>query len=322
MQGVKSGLGAGNALVLIPAWLPEVKTVEVLFHLHGHEWPGYSFGYGAGQDETVYRFEQALDQFAKSKRPIIAVLPQGGSLSEFGKTTGEVNADTYIQQAIAEVPADQWPGGTAPAAGGVILSGHSGAGGRFADMFGTAKMPSRLEGFFSFDTINGKTGQKVSEIATGNEYKQHVKFILGRLDADLAMLAAERKKAAGKKDDEIQTALAAKLTQEGFRFHAFYTEAPHVRDDGTLDPKATAVYADRYFMLKGLVDGWFAGHAAELGGTGSKVYAALRANYTIEPAGTEHMKMMGGVQAGKGKPFEHENMRTALGGLPSTPQGG
>jgi hypothetical protein len=308
IRGVKSGLGAGNALVLIPNWLPEVKTVEVLFHLHGHDWPGYSFGYGTGQDETLYRFEQALDQFAKSKRPIIAVLPQGGSRSEFGKSTGEVDADTYIQQAIAEVPADEWPGGTAPAAGGVILSGHSGAGGRFADMFGTANMPSRLEGFFSFDTINGKTGQKVSEIVTGNEYKQHVKFILGRLDADLAMLAAERKKAAGKKDDEIQAALAAKLTQEGFRFHAFYTEAPHVRDDGTLDPKATAVYADRYFMLKGHVDGWFATHAAELGGATSKVYAALRANYTIEPAGTEHMKMIGA------------KLPTALGGLPTTPR--
>jgi phosphoenolpyruvate carboxylase len=51
-------------------------------------------------------------------------------------------------------------------------------------------------------------------------------------------------------------------------------------------------------------------HAAELGGKGSKVYAALRANYTIEPAGTEHMKMMGA------------KMPTALGGLPTTPQGG
>src|SRR4029079_1017411 len=159
------------------------------------------------------------------------------------------------------------PGGLgwrAPGAGGVILSGHSGAGGRFADMFGTAKMPSRLEGFFSFDTINGKTGQKVSEIVTGNEYKQHVKFILARLDADLALLSAERKATAGKKEDEIQAALAAKLVREGFRFRAFYTEAPHVRPDGTFDPTATAVYADRYFLLKGHVDAWFDTHAADL----------------------------------------------------------
>jgi hypothetical protein len=310
IRGVASGRGAGNALVLIPNWLPEVKTVEVLFHLHGHEWTGYGFGYGAGQDETVYRVEHALDQFAKSKRPIIGVLPQGGSLSEFGKTTGEVDADTYIAQAIAEVPADQWPGGTAPAAGGVILSGHSGAGGRFADMFGTAKMPKRLEGFFSFDTINGKTGQKVSGIVDGNEYKQHVKFVLGRLDADLAMLAAERGKASGKKEPEIQTALEGKLVREGFRFRAFYTEAPHVQPDGTLKPTATSVYADRYFLLKGHVDAWFATHAAELGGTSSRVYTALRANYTIEPAGTEHMKMMAA------------QLPTALGGLPTTPQGG
>jgi hypothetical protein len=310
IRGVASGRGAGNALVLIPNWLPEVKTVEVLFHLHGHEYEGFGHGYGERQDETVYRFEQALDQFAKTKRPIIAVLPQGGSLSEFGKTTGELDADTYIAQAIAEVPADQWPSGTAPAAGGVILSGHSGAGGRFADMFGTAKMPKRLEGFFSFDTINGRTGQKVSGITDGNEYKQHVKFILARLDADLAFLAAERKKAAGKKEDEIQTALEGKVTREGFRFRAFYTEAPHVEPDGTLKQTATSVYADRYFMLKGHVDGWFAAHAAELGGTTSKVYVALRANYSIEPAGTEHMKMMAA------------KLPSALGGLPTTPQGG
>jgi hypothetical protein len=189
-------------------------------------------------------------------------------------------------------------------------------------MFGTAKMPKRLEGFFSFDTINGKTGQKVSEIVTGNEYKQHVKFILARLDSDRDMLVAERAKTQGKKEDEIQTALEGKLVREGFRFRAFYTEAPHVRPDGTLDPNATAVYADRYFLLKGHVDAWFDTHAAEIGGKGSKVYAALRANYTIEPAGTEHMKMMGGVPGAKDQPRQHENMRSALGGLPTTPPGG
>ena len=322
IRGVAAGLGKGNAIVLIPAWLPAVKTVEVLFHLHGHKWPGYGLGYETAEDESVYRFEQALDQFAKSKRPIIAVLPQGGSLSEFGKTTKEVDADDYIQQAIAAVPVDQWPGGTAPAAGGVILSGHSGAGGRFADMFGNEKMPKRLEGFFSFDTINGKTGQKVSEIVTGTEYKKHVAFIRDRLDADLAMLAGERKKVAGKKEDEIQTALETKLVHDGFRFHAFYTDAPNVRPDGTLVPTATAGYADRYFLLKGHVDAWFDAHATELGGKGSKVYAALRANYTIEPAGTEHMKMMGGIPGAKDQPRQHENMRTALGGLPTAPQGG
>ena len=143
---------------------------------------------------------------------------------------------------------------------------------------------------------------------TGNEYKQHVKFILGRLEADLAMLAAERAKASGKKEPEIQAALEGKLVREGFRFRAYYTEAPHVLPDGTLDPNATAVYADRYFLLKGHVDTWFDTHAADLGGKGSKAYAALRANYSIEPAGTEHMKMMGGLQERKGGPRQHENM--------------
>ena len=89
IRGVASGLGHGNAVVLIPQWLPEVETVEVLLFLHGHKWPGYGLGYEKADDESTYRMEQALDQFAASKRPIIAVLPQGGSLSEFGKTPGD-----------------------------------------------------------------------------------------------------------------------------------------------------------------------------------------------------------------------------------------
>jgi hypothetical protein len=304
VKGIASGLGgAGDALVLIPEWLPAGKA-QVLFHLHGHQWPGYGIGYERAEDETTFRIEQALDQFsADKKRPIIAVLPQGGSLSEFGKDAKELDADTYVQQALAAVPPDQWPSGSAPQPGGVILSGHSGAGGRFASMFGTAKMPGRLESFLSFDTINGKTGQRVSEIETGNEYKQHVAFILAKLDADLKLVKG------GGRDEE----LAAKLTLEGFRFRGFFTGSPNLKDDD-LDPKARAGYADRYFRLGQQIDAWFAAHETELGGKGSKVYAALRANYTIQAAGTEHMQMMGGVQE-RGGQWRHENLRAALGSV-------
>ena len=75
-------------------------------------------------------------------------------------------------------------------------------------------------------------------------------------------------------------------------------------------------------MLARKVDEWFDAHASDLGGTGSKAYAALRANYTIEAAGTEHMQMLGGVQDRKGGPWRNENMKRALGGLPTVPQGG
>jgi hypothetical protein len=309
--------------VLIPEWLPAGKTVEVLLHLHGHKWPGYGLGYETAEDEYLYRIEHALDQFKAAKRPIIGVLPQGANPSLFGKDTGEIDANVYIQQAIAAVPPAEWPSGPAPQAGGVILSGHSGAGGRFADMFGTAKMPGQLEGFFSFDTINGRTGQKVSEIAKGNEYQKHLAFVLGKLDADAQRLAAERAKLAGSKEDQIQEALAGKLARDGFRFRAFYSGPVHVKPDGTLDEKAESTYADRYFLLKSKVDAWFDAHASDLGGKGAKVYAALRANYTIEAAGTEHMEGMGGVPgAKKGDPRQHENLRAALGALPTTPQGG
>jgi hypothetical protein len=323
VKGVASGRDKGNALVLIPEWLPAGKTVEVLLHLHGHKWGGYGLGYETAEDEYLYRIEHALDQFKAAKRPIIGVLPQGANPSLFGKDTGEIDANVYIQQAIAAVPPAEWPSGPAPQAGGVILSGHSGAGGRFADMFGTGKMPAHLEGFFSFDTINGRTGQKVSEITKGNEYKQHLAFVLGKLDADLQSLKAERAKLSGQKEDQIQVALAGKLARDGFRFRAFYSGPLHVKADGTLDEKAESTYADRYFLLKGNVDAWFDAHAGDLGGKGSKAYAALRANYTIEAAGTDHMQDMGGVAgAKKGDPWQHENLKAALGALPTTPQGG
>lgn len=326
VKGIAGGRGQGNALVLIPEWLTPSKTVEVLFHLHGHKYPGYGVGYENAEDEGVYRIEQALDQFKDAKRPIIAVLPQGGPTSEFGDAALDVNAGVYILRAIAAVPVDEWPNKTVPQAKGIILSGHSGAGGRFAGMFGTEKMPGgtagipgRLESFFSFDTINGKDGQKVREIEDGPEYKAHLAFVMGRLDADLQTIKAA--KAAGQKDTQLE----ATLGRDGFRFRAFYTGSPKLKRDDpkALNPDATADYADRYFKLARNVDAWFDAHATELGGKGSKVYTALRANYTIEPAGTEHMKMMGGLPGRKSTdPWTHENLRTALAGLPTAPQGG
>jgi hypothetical protein len=333
VKNIAAGRGAGNALVLIPDWLPAVKTVEVLLHLHGHEYGSFPAGYPGAEDESLYRFEQALEQFSTDKkRPIIGVLPQGGTRSQFGHDTSDFNAGVYIQQAIAAVPPDQWPSGSAPAAGGVILSGHSGAGGRFASMFDTAKMPGgtkdvpgHLEAFFSFDTINGKDGQKVSEIEDGPEYKAHRAFALARLDADLQMLQAAGAKGGHEKDPLVQASLAAKLAAEGFRFRGFYRGSPNLKkDDPTkLEPTALADYADRYFRLKGEVDTWFGAHAADLGGKGSKLYDALRANYTIEPSGTDHMHDMGGLPGPKkDSPWTHENLRAALGSLATVPQGG
>jgi hypothetical protein len=326
VKGIAGGRDKGNAVVLIPEWLAPSKTVEVLFHLHGHLYPPWGTGYENAEDESLYRIEQALDQFKAAKRPIIAVLPQGGPRSRFGNTEDDLNANVYILRAIAAVPVDEWPSKTVPQAKGIILSGHSGAGGRFASMFGTEKMPGgtagypgRLESFFSFDTINGKDGQKVKEIEDGAEYKAHVAFVTRSLDADLRTITAA--KASGQKEAQIET----KLVQEGFRFRAFYTGTPSLKrgDPKTLNPDASAVYADRYFKLARAVDDWFDAHATELGGKGTTVYKALRANYTIEPAGTEHMRMMGGLPGRKSSdPWTHENMRSALGGLPTVPQGG
>ena len=341
VKGIKEGLGFGNALVLIPQWLPQMSTVEVLLHLHGHQLAGYDLGYESAYDESLYRIEHALDQFAANQRPIIGVLVQGSPTSEFGKGgTKDVNVGAYIQQAIAAVPPDQWPNKTAPQAGGVILSGHSGAGAGFTNILGTEKMPhstkgkpGELEGLLSFDTINAM-GEKVSGITAGRQYKALRNFVIARLDADLRMLNDERSKATGKTEAQIQTLQEQKLVREGFRFRAFYTGTPHFKQPPkprrgappapaptgppSLEPTSDSNYADRYFMLARELDAWFASNEQALGGQASKAYKALRANYTIEAAGTSHMKMLGGVQdAGV---WTHENLKTALVGLPTVPQ--
>ena len=329
VKGIKAGLGDGNAVVLIPEWLPQMSTVEVLFHLHGWQLRGYKLGYESGYDETQYRFSHALNQFEAAKRPIIAVLAQGGPKSQFGRGgASAVDVGKYIQQAIAAVPTDKWPSKTAPQAGGVILSGHSGAGAGFAGILGTEKMPhstkgvpGQLEGLFSFDTINAK-GEKVSAITSGRQYKAHRDFLIGRLDADLAMLNAERANAKGKSEAQIQTQQEEKLVREGFRFRGYYTGSPHFKRGSSteLEPTKGSNYADRYFRLAGELDAWFATHEQELGGQASKAYKALRDNYTIEFAGADviHMDMLRGKQD-QGV-WKHENLKDALGGLPTVPQ--
>ena len=342
VTGIAEGLGVGNALVLIPQWLSQMKTVEVLIHLHGHQLSGYALGYETAYDETLYRVEHALDQFAAVKRPIVGVLVQGGSLSEFGKGgTKDINVGRYIEQAFAAVPPTEWPNGVVPKPGGVILSGHSGAGAGFTRMLGTEKMPhstpgtpGQLEGLFSFDTINAR-GEKVSGITSGGQYKALRNFLIARLDADLHMLNDERAKAKGKTEAQIQALQADKLAREGFRFRGFYTGAPHLKQPPkprrgkpppppqtgppTLEPTSSSNYADRYFMLARELDDWFATNEQALGGQSSSAYKALRANYTIESAGSpSHMEMLGGTRAGG--VWQDENLKKALGSLPTVSQ--
>ena len=203
------------------------------------------------------------------------------------------------------MPPDQWPNGSAPAAGGVILSGHSGAGGRFASMFGTAKMPGgtkdvpgHLEAFFSFDTINGKDRQKVSEIEDGPEYKAHRAFVLARLDADLQMLQAARCQGRPREGSPGPGLAGGQARRRGLplpRVLPGVAEPLQGRCRRSSSRPPRPDYADRYFLLKGEVDAWFDAHAADLGGKGSKLFNALRANYTIEPSGTDHMHDMGGA---------------------------
>jgi hypothetical protein len=312
------GADGGRAIVLIPQTLPEADTVEVLFHLHGHTLGYRSHGRRHEvDDEGIYRIEQQLDAIAsppgaKGGRPMIAILPQGGWYSGFGAGRKAVNVDAYIASALALVPEAVWPRGKRPKAGGVILSGHSGAGSPLGTMFGTADekdpakrlLPEHLEGVILFDTIN-KAG-----ITAGGQFDQTYNFAVHQLDGDLAQLKkieADEKAKAGT-DDQIRIKQVQWLQKDAFRFRAFATHSAY--------EKSFKALADK------LQKEWFDKHEAELGGAKSAVYAALRANYSIAPAGegVEHMQMIGGVQNKKTGKYEHENLKDALSSMPERPQ--
>jgi hypothetical protein len=293
----------GRAIVLIPKRLADTSKVEVLFHLHGQT-IGYrqSREHAQPADEGIYRIEQQLDA---SKRPMIAVLPQGdigaffwrGAEMRKGKRIGKppvFNVDDYIREALDKVPKSDWPKETKPTAWSVLLSGHSGAGAAFTAFFkDESRLPKNLIGIVQFDAVNQLTGQTVSQIEGGGEYNALKAFLLRRLDEDLAKVKAVAAEPAA----TLKQRQAAALESGGFQFRAFFHGTPNFADrkHTALDPEHEAGYADRYWMIEQEVIAWLARHRKDVGVKGDPVFDALRKNYTFTAggAGVTHMGIMG-----------------------------
>ncbi|TMC62713.1 MAG: hypothetical protein E6J16_11060 [Chloroflexota bacterium] len=195
-----------EAIILVPAIINErMKAdpkfgVDVLIHLHG-----YGIGMhartparekaagrqlpadvkpGQTRDVALDRLEDQLGLLAQ-ERAIVAILPQAQAYhSEFGEAEFDrAGLVTNVFKALDKL------GIAMPTPGGVILSGHSGAGRTFSKILGKEaqrQANQQLEELILFDAINS-----VGELTpvTG--------WIKQRLEADLTNLS---KLAAGSKD--------------------------------------------------------------------------------------------------------------------------
>jgi hypothetical protein len=249
-----------RAIALIPSPLDMTQPIDVLLHLHGHN-VGYRQRTTKGPDDATLapgtvrdvdsdRIEQ---QIAASRRPIIGVLPQGTAGSGFGK----LNADTYIAAVFAALTsAGAWgaPVLEAPKVGRVILTGHSGAGGRISEMMaepGTPRLPSVLAEVALFDAINGPG--ELGIVTT---------WVLNHLDADLAALMA------GGIATGVVTQQQADYLHTSMRFRAYYTSSS---------------YQARHEKLQASIDGWFKTNGGMLGGASSPLFTQLYDNYRTAP---------------------------------------
>jgi hypothetical protein len=254
----------GRAVVLIPDTIDPSRPVEVLLHLHGHN-VGYrqrrtagahaSLRAGSVRDIDTDRIEQQIEA---SGRPMIGVLPQGTTGSDFGG----FDSNAYIADVFRVLSGiGAFGRNPAPRIGRVVLSGHSGAGRPIADMLsqpGQPRLPSSLGEVALFDSINGD-----AQLAAVRDW------VLLRLGQDLATLTG-----SGITPTQQQAQL-----QAGLRFRAYYTNSS---------------YAARHVRLNQSIETWFGQHAAHLGGRNSPLFASLRDHYRVIAVGHgEHEVILG-----------------------------
>jgi hypothetical protein len=244
----------GRAIVLLPANLDPTQPAEVLFHLHGHN-IGYrhrkkqgkhpSLRVGTVRDVETDRIEQQIEQ---SRRPYIAVLPQGTTGSGFGGLTPRA----YIDEVFRALTAGGiWT--TAPEIKDVVLTAHSGGGEIISTMMaeaGQPRMPRNLKMVALFDAINGDK----------TEFPNVKNWVLDQLERDLRALTAAGNSAEAK----------YRYLSTSMRFRAYFTDG---------------VYRPRHEKLEKEINGWFKLNAAALGGSASEFFLMLRSSYQVIPVG-------------------------------------
>ncbi|MBW4522928.1 MAG: M15 family metallopeptidase [Scytolyngbya sp. HA4215-MV1] len=169
---------AGRAIVLIPENLVQqinaAQPIELLLHFHGHNiadnpLTDYRQQQGKG---TVYDVEYAKieQQLEASNRPMIAVLPEGTSRSQFG----EFNSDAYLQEvydALVQANILQQK----PNVQRVALSGHSGGGDAAGRLFNSKNAPTKMSDLILFDGIHD--GGAAAIVWVENRLKQDLAYL-------------------------------------------------------------------------------------------------------------------------------------------------
>jgi hypothetical protein len=276
-----------RGIVLVPTALLTAPPAEidVLFHLHG--W-GIGWREGSKSADNVsapigfaykdsVRDEVAEDIEGQLPPTIAAVMPQGGSFSQFGAA----DANAVILEALHTVP-----GWAAVKPRRVVFGAYSGGGGTAAGLLGSGKGKAAdrlaermkdLKGLSEvvlFDAINGPK----------QELPAAVSFVGDQIDVDIGRLSAE-----------TDVAKQKEYLKSSMRFRGFFTAGN--KGYNTL---YTSLF-NQTVLAKGLWQGTpdkqthGAVPASLAGKISQPVWELLADNYVIAPRGQGHeTKLAGG----------------------------
>jgi len=154
--------------------------VEVLLHLHGWSTGGRERANDrkkatVGRKGTVrdVEIDKVPQQMVASGRNMIAVLPQGDARSQFGPTSGaqwDALVREVLQRLVDLLPELEQP----PRPARLVLSAHSGGGGRVAELLRRDSLPDRTMEILLFDAVNGKSQRQRLEAAIKHSLSQAV----------------------------------------------------------------------------------------------------------------------------------------------------
>lgn len=298
MRYAVKGLPAptGEAIVLVPQTLKKKMdtdpklAVDVLIHLHGYgigwhartaerekaaerKLPAISFN--EVRDKALDRLEEQLS-IVSQDRPIIGILPQSQAYhSEFGEEKFDrVDLVTNVFTALRAL------GVSMPGVGGVILSGHSGAGRTFSKTLGREENDKakgqRLKELILFDAINGTS-----------ELKPVTDWIKTRLKDDFAELSALAAKGKGQQD-----LLAHLATTPRFRGYATHN-SPNKKSPRYVDFFMGTKF--KFESVQQAISRWFA--KPEVQALGPEIVKRWLANYSVTDVEAKssvgHEQMMG-----------------------------
>jgi hypothetical protein len=252
-----------RAIVAVPASMVGGTTaVDVLLHFHG-----WGPGFTKGRDITMDRVEAQLEA---TKRRMVAILPQGGTRSEFGS----FEPDKYVGAVFTQLNLlGAWGKQGQPPRGQIVVTGHSGGGKAAMDLVaggapGLGK--GKLAEVALFDGINGP-----------DELDVATRWVTAQLDAALVRLQSSK----GKQAEEAILATVIK-------FRAYHS--------GSATAKASRKIRDwpgLHASLRAAIDAWFAGNGPKLS---PFAVQGLRDRIQVIATGQRvHEKMVGG-QSGPG----------------------